>query len=188
MATGSSGAGVLPRLEQRVGAILHRVALVLAMLGGALLCLIALITVVSIIGRALIPLGLRPVPGDFEIVELGGAVAIFAFLPWCQLNRGHVTVDLFVNLAPAGVQRLTTLLGDLAITAVAIVLGWRHWLGMHEMLANGQETYILGLPLWLGFTGGMAGAGLFALVSTYTAWRSLNALLSGQDPAPEAAR
>ena len=51
----------------------------------AALVLIALIllTVVSVVGRALFS---APIPGDFELVEIGMAVAVFAFLPYCQLR------------------------------------------------------------------------------------------------------
>ena len=62
-------------------------------------------TVVSIVGRASLTWAwvLGPVPGDFELVEVGTGFAVFAFLPWCQLKRGHATVDLFTSevFAPA---------------------------------------------------------------------------------------
>ena len=49
---------------------------------------IALMSVASIVGRALsgLGLGLGPVPGDFELVEAGTALAVFCFLPWCHLK------------------------------------------------------------------------------------------------------
>ena len=42
----------------------------------AMLVLIALMSVASIVGRALSGLGLGPVPGDFELVEAGTALAV----------------------------------------------------------------------------------------------------------------
>ena len=76
---------------------IERLARMLALLGGLVLVALTIITCISIAGRALISFGLGPVPGDFELVEAGVAFAIFAFLPWCQLNRGHATVDLFTS-------------------------------------------------------------------------------------------
>ena len=40
-----------------------------AIVGGLVLCAITLMSVASITGRALIRVGLGPVPGDFEMVE-----------------------------------------------------------------------------------------------------------------------
>ena len=174
-------AGVLPGVEEQIGRLIRLLALVLAILGGLLLTGLAVMTVASIIGRALIPVGLRPIPGDFEMVEMGCAVAIFSFLPWCQFTRGHVTVDVFVGLAPRWLHRFTQLTGDLVITLIAAILLWRFWLGMGEMISNGQETYLLGLPIWYGYVGGIVGAVLFLVVSLYTVWRDINDLASGQE-------
>lgn len=173
--------GILPDLQIRVGRLIRFLALVLAILGGILLTALAIMTVASIIGRALIPLGLRPITGDFEMVEMGCAVAICSFLPWCQLTRGHVTVDVFVGLGPRWLHRFTQLTGDLVITLIAVILLWRLWLGMGEMISNGQETYLLGLPIWYGYVASVCGAILFLVVSVYTLWRDVNDLATGQE-------
>jgi hypothetical protein len=54
----------------------------MAWFGAFVLVLLAAMSVVSIAGRALSGLGLGPVPGDFELVEAGTALAVFCFLPW----------------------------------------------------------------------------------------------------------
>ncbi len=53
----------------------------MAWFGSLVLVLIALMSVASIVGRALAGFGLGPVPGDFELVEVGTALAVFCFLP-----------------------------------------------------------------------------------------------------------
>jgi hypothetical protein len=56
---------------------------------------------VSIIGRQFDGFAFfRPVRGDYELVELGCVIAVCAFLPWCQLKRGHVAVDIVVQALP----------------------------------------------------------------------------------------
>ena len=84
--------GLAPRLEARVGGWVGAYAAWLGLLGGVLLIVITLLTVVSVVGRSLLG---APVEGDFELVSAGCAIAVFAFLPWCQYRRGHVTVDVF---------------------------------------------------------------------------------------------
>ena len=73
---------------------IHRMARWSALLGGALLTLLTLLVVLSVIGRSLSGMGLGPVPGDYELVEVGVGIAIFFFMPWCYLQGGHATVDL----------------------------------------------------------------------------------------------
>ena len=74
--------GIAPLAEARLGRILKIVAKWLAYFGGFLLTAAAIMTIISIAGRAMIWAGLGPVLGDFELVELAVVVAVFSFLPW----------------------------------------------------------------------------------------------------------
>ena len=70
------------------------------------LCVVVVIvTVISVIGRALIPLGLSAVPGDYEIVQSGVLFAIFCALPMTQYLRGHADVSMLTDYFPARVGR-----------------------------------------------------------------------------------
>ena len=94
MAEPGNGSG---RPTDPVGRLLYSIARWLAILGGAILAAMALLTTVSIAGRAAFS---APVRGDFELVAIGTGIAVFAFLPWCQLTRGNVLVDFFMDRAP----------------------------------------------------------------------------------------
>jgi TRAP-type C4-dicarboxylate transport system permease small subunit len=185
-------------LEARIGRGLETACRVLAYAGGVILAAIALLTVVSVIGRALIGFGLAPITGDFEMVEAGCAIAIFAFLPWCQLKRGHVTVDVFVDRLPDRAKAVLGLAGDLAIAIVSGLILWRFYLGFAEKYPYGSEafrsffamgskpffpetTYELELPVWIPFGMALIGAALFFIVSVYTVWRALNWVLEGRE-------
>jgi TRAP-type C4-dicarboxylate transport system permease small subunit len=189
--------GIAVKAEQATGRKLHRISKYLVYFGGVVLTGIAIMTVISVIGRAFVKYGLGPIPGDFELVEAGSAVAVFAFLPWCQLNRGHVSVDIVTNNFPDRLQALLVLIGDLAITAVAVVIAWRMWMGMGERVSwfsqpvrdaigfgykpfSVETTFILAMPVWYGFALAMIGASLFVVVALYTVWRSLNGFLDGR--------
>lgn len=171
--------GIAPETEARIGAILEICAKWLAYAGGALLAVLAVLTVASVLGRAFIFIGLGPIKGDYELVEMGCAIAVFSFLPWCQLKRGHVTVDIFVDLFPVRVKLFLSMIGNIALAAAAGLIAWRLWLGMSEKFSYGEETYELGLPLGYGMAFSMVGAGLFAVIAFYTIWRSINELLVG---------
>lgn len=189
---------IAPTLEARTGRVLDALARWLAYAGGGVLIGIAVVTVASITGRALIGIGLGPITGDFELVEAGCAVAIFAFLPWCQLRRGHVTVDIFVDRLPARLRALTGLIGDALITLAAGVIFWRLWLGFGEKFPYGSDavrdalgmgykpffpetTYELELPVWIPYAMAVTGAAVFVVISVYTVWRSLNWVIAGQE-------
>ncbi|MEO1153573.1 MAG: TRAP transporter small permease [Pseudomonadota bacterium] len=189
---------IAPQLEARVGAVLEGVARILAWCGGIILVAIAVLTVASITGRALIVIGLSPIRGDFELVEAGCAIAIFCFLPWCQLRRGHVTVDVLVARFPLRVQAALGLIGDTLIALAAGVILWRIWLGLGEKFPYGSDglreavgfgmrpffvetTYELELPIWIPYAAATAGAAVFFIVALYTIWRSLNWTLQGAE-------
>ena len=86
----AEGNGTESRPTDRVGRILYRISRALAIIGGVVLCGLAALTTVSIIGRSAFS---APIRGDFEFVAIGTGIAIFFCLPWCQMVRGNVIVD-----------------------------------------------------------------------------------------------
>ncbi|QDY99119.1 TRAP transporter small permease [Nitratireductor mangrovi] len=146
---------------------INALARFLAIIGGIVLAAITVLTVVSITGRSLVPFGLAPVPGDFELVEAGTAFAVFAFLPWCQLNRGHATVDLFTSYLPESTNRWIDLVSEILMTVILILLAVRLWYGMMDKIRYGETTFILQFPVWWGFAVAMVGAVVAVIVSVY---------------------
>lgn len=193
---------IAPRAEAAAGRVVERVARLLAYLGGIVLVLVALMVTASIIGRQFDGIAfLRPVRGDYELVELGCVIAVCAFLPWCQFKRGHVAVDIVVQAAPPRARAFSGLMGDILIAAVAFVMAWRLWAGFGEKLPYGSDgfreamgmgfrpffpetTYELELPVWIPYGIALIGVALFFLTSLYTVWRSLNWTLEGTERTP----
>lgn len=139
----------------------------LALLGGA--ALIAMITIVcmSVTGRFLIPVGLAPIRGDYEIVEGLAAFAVFAFLPWCQLSRSLATVDVFAAMMSQRTNRAIDLLSDALMTVFFYLVTWRLCLGMLDKINRGDKSFILGYPMWWVYAAGLLGAVIACIVSTY---------------------
>ena len=134
--------------------------------GGALLVAITGMSVVSITGRTLLG---RPVPGDFELVQVGCGAAIAAFLPYCQLRRGNIIVDFFTVRASPRVQGSLDALGALLLAAVMAVLAWRTTAGMLAVKAAGEVTMIVGFPVWVGYAAIVPSLALTALAGVATA-------------------
>lgn len=151
---------------KRVAAI-EWLARALAILGGFVLVAITLLTVVSITGRAFVRQGLGPIPGDFELVEAMTAFAVFAFLPWCQLQRAHATVDVFTSFFSDRVNRWIDVVSECLMTLVIILIAWRLWYGMMDKIRYSETTFILQFPVWWGFAAAMAAVAIAVIVSLY---------------------
>ncbi|TSE23486.1 TRAP transporter small permease [Tepidimonas aquatica] len=129
-----------------------------ALVGGLVLVALTLMSVASITGRALIGLGLGPVPGDFELVEIGTGVAVFLFLPWTYLRGGHATVDLLYDRMPAAARKAVSMACDLLMLALWVVLTWKLWDGMLEKREYLETSFILQMPVWWGYAASLVGA------------------------------
>ncbi len=156
----------------------------LAWFGGAVLAVIAAMSVASITGRALSGFGLGPIPGDFELVEAGTALAVFCFLPWCHLSRGHAVVDLLWGRYPAPLQRALDVLASALMFAAWLLLVWRMSLAMADYHANGEVSFILQMPVWWGFAASFVPAVVGCVAY---AWRLLESLGLAAPPAGFAA-
>ncbi|HET6469787.1 MAG TPA: TRAP transporter small permease [Geminicoccaceae bacterium] len=155
--------------ERRPGPV-DRASVALALVGGCLLLGFGIMTTVSVVMRWLTSRGIQ---GDFELVQVGLAIAIFAFLPLCQLHRAHIMVDTFTMRAPARLRGLLDGLWALVTAGVAGLIAWRTFVGASETMASGTRTMVLGLPEgWI-----MALTAVFAvwlaLVALVTAWRAV---------------
>ena len=158
----------------RLGAWLEGGARLLAYAGGVCLVFIIVLTCASIVGRAMLTLGLGfgPVPGDYELVEIAAGVAVFLFLPLCQLRRGHVTVDIFARWFGRRGVGVSDLAGNFLMFVAASVILWRLVAGLQDRLRSGEESFILGIPVWWGYALSLVGAVSFLLVCLYTVHRS----------------
>jgi TRAP-type C4-dicarboxylate transport system permease small subunit len=153
-----------------VGRFLFGVSRAVALAGGCLLAVMAAMTAVSVTGRSFFR---APIPGDFELVEIGLSVAIFSFLPYCQMARANVLVDFFMERAPARAKAFFDAAGGLLYLAIAALLLWRHSLGGIDMYRVGETSMILGVPRWWSFPAAVLCLALLLAVVGYTLWRSI---------------
>ncbi len=161
----------------RLGRALHRLSAGLALLGGLVLVALIVMTCLSILGRALFS---APIPGDFELVEIGCAVAVFAFLPYCQITRGNVLVDFFTARAGPRRQAALDLAANLVFTVIAGQITWRAVFGAHDLYRYKETTMVLGLPVWWGFLPAVFCSAVLTLVAAYCVWRSAWEACSGR--------
>jgi TRAP-type C4-dicarboxylate transport system permease small subunit len=172
--------------ETRIGRLIHGLARNSALAGGVVLIAVTVITVVSIIGRSLIQFGLSPIPGDFEIVQAGMLFAIFAFLPWCHLVRGHALVAILTDRFPIRFNALAEFVWDAVMLLTAAFIAWRLWVGLLDKQGFRESTFILRIPVWILYATGMIGAMIFVIIALYCVVRSGRNAFSAEPQRPAA--
>ena len=167
----------------RIGRMLLAVSKAFALSGGLVLVALTVMSLVSVVGRAAFG---WPLPGDYELIQLGCAIAVTAFLPLCQMRGGHVLVDFFTaNRSPAFRAALDTL-GAVLIGIAAAVFAWRMSAGAIDLRQANDQTTILEIPTWYAVALMVPSFAVFSATGFYTAWghwRSRN----GRSGAPESA-
>jgi TRAP-type C4-dicarboxylate transport system permease small subunit len=146
----------------RLHGLVLRICTGWAVLGGIVLLAVVVINVASIVSFALFNISLT---GDFELTEMGVAIAAFAFLPYCQIAGLNVTADIFTASASRFWLSLFSLLG----AAIALVFGalmlWRMYYGMLDQKTYDSTTAILQIPLWWGYAACLLSLALLVLAS-----------------------
>lgn len=158
------------------GRILLAVTRALAIIGGVVLCAMAVLTTVSVSGRSLASVSdiFGPILGDFELIAVGTGIAVFAFMPYCQLKRANVIVDFFMLRAPTRVKAALDALGCLMYGTIMALFAWRTTIGGFDFYRSSETTYMLGMPRWWTFPLAVICIVLLLIVCIYTLTRSLD--------------
>lgn len=155
--------------------IASRLVTLWALLGGGVLLMVVAVNMASIIGGMF---G-KPFPGDFELTEMGMAVAVFSFLPYCQLTGANVSADIFTAAASRRMVAGLTLLGSLVALGFACLLIWRMYFGMLDQRDYDYTTTILQIPHWMAFIPILISLALLAVAALVTLSRDLSAVSKG---------
>jgi TRAP-type C4-dicarboxylate transport system permease small subunit len=167
--------------------MIDRIARTMAVIGGVVLCAMIGMVCLSVLGRGINTLayspllqrvapglaghiaatGIGPIRGDYELVQAGAAFAVFAFLPLCQLSRGHATVEVFTLVLGPRINRAIDGLWDAVLTLATLLVTWRLWAGMTSQMDSGQTTFILQFPLWWAYAASLLAAVIASVVAIW---------------------
>lgn len=158
------------RPNNRFGRFLYDIAYIWAILGGLFLVIVILINFVSILSRIIF---LNPLVGDFELVEIGSAIAISSFLPLCHLKKGNVIVDFIT--AKLNHHKIVFLdcISSIGYGIIALFFTWRMFFGAKDMFNYQEETMLLQFPIWVPFLPVTFSFGLLSICCLYTFYREL---------------
>lgn len=133
-----------------------------AYIGGAIIFGLVAVNVYSVAG---IMLFRRPFPGVYETVQVGAAVAMFMFLPYCQIAGANVTADVFTSRMSRRSIVMLAGLGALFGLVLAVFLLWRMSAGLHDVYTYRETTAIYQFPIWYAYVPILASLALWALAA-----------------------
>lgn len=164
---------------------IQRLARLMALLGGVVLCLLVVMICISVSGRELSDLahggslgglgdwllarGAGPIMGDFELVEAGMAFAIFAFLPLTQLSGSHATVDVFTQGLGPRVNAALGAFWTVVMAVVIVLITWRLFAGMQDKMRYNETSYLIQFPIWWAYAASFGAAVTASVVALYCA-------------------
>ena len=93
----------------------------------------------------------RPILGDTEIVEFAAGVAVMCFMPYCQMQYGHVVITAFTGWAPPAAKATLDIAASVVFALVVIVLAMQLIVGGYDAYDRGRISMFLRLPRWWGF-------------------------------------
>jgi TRAP-type C4-dicarboxylate transport system permease small subunit len=150
-----------------------------ALVGGAIVFALVAMTAAS----AILNLAFnKPIPGDYELVKHFIAIAIFTFLPYCQLTGANVTVDIFTEGMSERAKSAMLVFSSLLAIFFSIVLLRQMSLGFHDYLRFPETTATLHLPLWTAFPPILISLALLLVAAILSAMDGLRGMRRGIEP------
>lgn len=158
---------VAPRWRRGIEAVIAAWALA----GGVVIAALAIMTAASATSNLLFA---RPFAADYELVKHFVAVAIFMFLPYCQLTGANVSVDIFTERMGRRVKAAMAVFASLLALVFAAILLRQMAFGMQSYIRYPEVTPVLRLPLWTAFPPMLLSLALLfaaALLTAIDGWR-----------------
>lgn len=164
------------------GRVLEALAKLFAVVGGIVLTALTLMSIYSVVMRNLVG---APIIGDFELVQMGTAVAVASFLPFTQLRGGNIMVDFFTARASDRTRSRLDAFGAVVLGLALGLLAWRTALGGISAYRSFEETMIMALPVWWGYVLMVPPMAVASLAAFWTAWHHGRASVSTKETASE---
>lgn len=142
-----------------------------ALLAGFLTLLIVLITTINTVAFSadkvarLFDANVAGLPGYEDFVRLLISAVALMFLPYCQLQKGHVAVDLFAEMLSARNQKFLERVSFILTILIALFLTYWMFQGMISAFSDFASSPILGWPNWPFYVPGILSLLLWAMVS-----------------------
>jgi TRAP-type C4-dicarboxylate transport system permease small subunit len=156
-----------------LSAAVERITRWLAIVGGGLLLVAIVLTLVSVIGRYGFS---QPLPGDYEIVEIVCAIGVFLFFPYTHATNSNITAEFFTSGLSERSKRFLDVIHDIVFALVAALLTWRVGSGLADKYLNGETSVLIGIPLWWAYSFAVLSMALLTIVCLWRITMGIEAL------------
>jgi TRAP-type C4-dicarboxylate transport system permease small subunit len=119
-----------------------------ALIGGIIVAALSAYTAISAVKNLITG---APLPGEYELAMHFVAIAIFTFLPYCQLSGANVTVDIFTEGMSHRAKSAMAAFSAIFAVAFSALLLRQMSLGFEDYLRYPEVTALLHIPLWTAF-------------------------------------
>ena len=147
-----------------VARVLNILCKAFAVGGGLSLIGMAIMSLYSIVGRALFD---SPLLGDYELVQAFCALAVSLSLPYTQWIGANVIVDFFTTRTSARTNAILDAVSMLMLAAFSALITVRSWSGLLDLKGSGDSSMLLEIPTWTVYVPIVASFALLMAVSLY---------------------
>lgn len=152
------------RQHTGVAMVLNSLCKVFAVGGGLALIGMAIMSLVSIVGRAVFD---APLLGDYELVQAFCALAVSLSLPYTQWIGANVIVDFFTTRTSARFNAVLDAVSMLMLAGFSAVIAVRSWAGLVDLKGSGDSSMLLEIPTWIVYVPIVASFVLLVAVCLY---------------------
>ncbi len=118
---------------------------VIGNIGAFVIAIAMFLTVADVFGRRFLN---HPVSGSYEISEMLLVIVIFSTIAYCQLLRGHVTIDLLVARLNQKAQDIINSIVYIVFLATFGILSWQLYVYAVEVFKQNWVTGTILLPVY----------------------------------------
>ncbi|MDD5008605.1 MAG: TRAP transporter small permease [Syntrophorhabdaceae bacterium] len=113
--------------------------------GAGFLFILMLLVMAHVIGRYILVL---PIPGSVELIEFLMVLVVFFGFAECAVQRGNVSVDLFVDRLPGKAQAVIDALTCLLSIGIVSLITWQSAIQVKSLWQSGLVSGVLHIPHW----------------------------------------
>ena len=155
----------------KIVSVFERLVLCWCFLAGAVLFFIVFLTTLNIFGFTLHSIfqifgsSFPAIAGYEDIVTVLIGITVLGFFPYCQLKKGHIAVDFFMEKAGIRFQKVMALISEILLCTTAIFFSIMIFYGMLETKSDSMTTPVLGWQIWYFYLAAFISCLLWSVVS-----------------------
>ena len=115
--------------------------------------------------------------GAGEMTEMMMAVVVFCSLAQCQVNDGHIKIDLIMSRVSPRVRAVTDCITQFTCCGLFCLVTWGTWRHAMEIKAWEEVSIDLGIPIYPFVFVATFGNVLLALILFYKAMQALDEVM-----------